>query len=318
MEEKERRKPLKNILGDKMNRGIYSLFLIVILCVGFVVTAQACTVTIDELALWAGGTIGTGTGVTISGSIASASGININNGSSLNSIYTQGSVWLGKSVTVTGDIVANGQVDTAKSAVITGSSSSYSNFVLPQLDYLQQTTAGTTSVYAAANSSQIITPGQYSSWSLSSSTTVTISSGTYSLSSFWIGSNSVVNVDTSAGDVILNVAGSFSAASGVSFVTSGSGNLYINVFNSDAWLDNNVSLTGVLKVFGGGLSTGTSVDLIGSFYATGNIYLGNDSQVTYVSQVIIPEPASLVLFAAVSLIFILKARRPTNTSAAVS
>jgi len=301
-----------------MNKFKYSLITILVLSVCLALSAQACTITIDELALWSGGSITTGNNVTVTGTMASASGVSLNSGSSVGSIYTLGGIWLGNGVTVSGDAVAKGTVTTAKSAVITGSSSGNTSFTLPGLDYLTQTAIGTTSIYAAANSSTTLSPGTYSSWSLSNGTTINLSSGSYSLSSLWIGSSSVVNIDTSAGDVILNVVGSFSVSSGVTFVTSGSGTLYINVFNSSVWLDNSVSLTGVISVFGGGLSTGSSVSLTGSVYATGNIYLGNDTSVTYVAFTNIPEPASLIMFGAAGFILTVRSRRAsTNTSSAV-
>ncbi len=300
-----------------MFQGKYSLA-IYITCV-VALAANACTVTMDELAIWSGGSIGTGSDVTITGPIASATGININKSSYVSSIYTAGSIWLGDKVTVSGEAIANKGIDKSKTAVITGYSNGNAGFQLPKLDYLTQNAIGTTSVYVASSSSTILKPGDYSSWSLGSKTTINLSAGSYNLSSFWVGSGSVVNVDTSAGDVVLNVAGEFSVSSGVTFVSSGSGALRVNVFNSNAWFDSKSSLKGIVSVFGGGLSTGSSVDLVGNIYATGNVYLGNDTNVTYASFTNIPEPASLVIFATMGMVLVVRGRgrgaKGTSTAA---
>jgi len=300
-----------------VNNFKHNLVAAICLMTSLIVTTQANTITIDELALWAGGSIGVGSGVTVSGPMASALGVNANSNSSLSSIYTQGNVWLGKGVIVNGDVVANGSIQTSKNTVITGSSNSFSNFVLPQLDTLQQTVVGTTPIYTAPNATKTLLPGEYSSLSLSNDTQLNLSSGIYSVSSFWMGSGGTVNVDTSAGDVILNVVGSFTAGSSVKFITSGSGNLFVNVFNSDAWLDSRVDFTGVLSVFGGGLGTGTSVNLTGSVYTTGSMYLGNDTAVTYTHSTQIPEPASLAMFLTIGFIIWKVRQGSTDTSVSV-
>jgi hypothetical protein len=278
---------------------------VVVCCVAL--TANANTITLEELAIWSGGSIGTGSGVAIKGPAASAGGINLNKGTNVNSIYTTGSIWLGNDVLVSGDALANMGIYQSKTAVITGHSDGSAGFELPKLEYLAQNTIGTTSVYVKPNAAQTLKPGDYSSWSSGGSATINLSSGTYNLSSLWFGSGSIVYVDASAGDVVLNVAGSFSVGREVTFVSSGSGILRVNVFNSDVWFDNNSSLTGIVSVFGGGLSTGSSFGLVGSLYATGNVYLGNDSNVTY-SSFNIPEPASLVIFAAMGMTLVVRSR----------
>jgi cytoskeletal protein CcmA (bactofilin family) len=299
-----------------MIRGKYNLAAVIVLTVGLV-SAQACTVSIGELALWSGGSIGTGNNATITGTSASKIAINLNKGTSAGSIYTAGSIWLGNNVTVTGDATAKWGITKSKGTVITGSSSSFSDFSLPKLDILSRPSTGTNYIYAGSNSSKTLSPGEYSGWNFSNSTTVNLTSGSYNLSSFWAGNGSVVNIDTTSGDVVLNVVGNFSVGSGVKFVSSGSGTLRVNVFNSDAWLDNNVNIKGDIRVYGGGLTTGSSVNLTGSVYATGDIYLGNDSDVTYAStSTSIPEPSTIVLFTASAMVFIARRRGATNTSAA--
>lgn len=300
-----------------MKNLIYKFFAAAFYSVIFVLAANATTITIDELSLWSGGSIGIGSDVTVSGPMASALGINANSNSIMNSIYTQGNVWLGKSATVDGDAIANGFIYTSKHAEITGTKDSFSHFVLPQLETLQQSAIGTTSIYTPSNGIKTLLPGEYSSMSFGNDAKLNLSAGAYSASSFWMGSGGTVNVDTSAGDVILNVMGSFSSGSSVKFITTGSGNFFVNVFNSDAWLDSRSGFTGFLKVFNGGFGTGTSVDITGAVYATKDIYIGNDSDIKYAALTAIPEPASIAMFMFIGFI-IWKVRPEGSTNTSVS
>lgn len=300
---------IDTVLVEKvLNMFCRKILAVYVIIFGISLAAKANTITLEELAIWSGGSIGTGSGVTIAGPVASAGGINLNKGTNVNSIYTTGSIWLGNDVLVSGDAIANSGISQSKTAKITGYSDGSAGFELPKLEYLSQNAIGTTSVYVNSNAVETLKPGDYSSWGSGGSATINLSSGTYNLSSLWLGSGSIVYVDASAGDVVLNVAGSFGVGRDVTFVSSGSGILRINVFNSDVWFDNNSALTGIVSVFGGGLSTGSSFGLVGSLYATGNVYLGNDSKVTY-SSFNIPEPASLVIFAAMGMALVVRGRR---------
>jgi len=299
-----------------VKNSIYYFITVIFLSLVFAVASQADIITIDELALWAGGSIGVGSGVNVSGSIASAAGVNANNNSSLNSIYTQGNVWLGTGVTIEGDVVANGSIQTSKNTIISGSKNDFSNFILPPLATLQQSVIGTDSIYRPNNGIKTLLAGEYANLSFGNDTNLNLSAGTYSAASFWMGSGGTVNVDTSAGDVILNVMGSFSSGSSVKFITTGSGNFFVNVFNSDAWLDSRAEFTGFLKVFNGGFGSGTAVNLNGALYATGDIYFGNDSDVKYSAMNQIPEPASIGMFLFIG--FIIWKVRPDSTNTSVS
>ena len=271
----------------------HSLLILII----FALTVQATTININELSLWAGGTIGLGSYVNVGGTMASAGNISTGSGTSLASIYTQGNVWLGSNSYVSGNVLANGQVQTGYNVSIGGSSDDYGDFVLPQLDLLESGGIGTDNIYGAKNSTTTLSSGLYRDLSFDKNTTLNLSAGSYSLNNFWMNKNSVVNIDTSGGDVILNVSGGFSTGRDVSFTKSGSGNLYINVFGANVWLDNDVTLNAIVKVFGGNLGFGDSAQLAGQYYATGDIWLGSNSQIEYVSSQAIPEPASLAIFA---------------------
>lgn len=286
--------------------------------ISFALIAQADTINLDNLSLWAGGTIGLGNYVTIGGSIASGANISAGSGAQLDSIYTQSSVWLGSNSSVSGDIFANGGIQTGSNVIIDGTSNSFSNFILPALDSLEHGAIGTDNIYSSKNSTKTLLAGQYRDWNFDRNTTLNLSAGDYTLRDFWMNKDGVVNVDTSAGDVILNVVGQFSTGSEVSFIKTGSGNLYVNVFGHDIWLDDDVSMNAIVKVYGGNIGTDSSVKLSGSFYATGDVWLGSNTQLEYVSSPVnIPEPASLLL-SAMSFVFILKFRPKAATDTSVA
>jgi hypothetical protein len=352
---------------------VYSFVLLVALSV------QATTINVDELALWAGGTVGLGSGVTVNAAIASGGEISAGSRANLRSIYTENKIWLGNNATVNGTVLANKQAQAgsglnllgnwtgssvsigsnsnitgdigagtgkislgsntamfgdvlgnnsisigSKSTItgdvrpgigykiskpsnvtITGStqpgSFSFNTFDLPALDQLQQSTIGTDNIYGPRYSTTTLLPDEYRDWSFDKNNTLNLSAGAYSLKNFWVDRDSVVNVDTSAGDVILNIAGQFSTGTNVSFSKSGSGNLFINVFGHNVWLEDNVKLSAVLKVYGGDFGVDKSAQLAGRFYATGDIWLGRNTQLEYISSQVIPEPSTLVIFAVMGL-----------------
>jgi hypothetical protein len=279
--------------------------------------AQATTVNIGQLGLWAGGTIGLGDNVSVNAPIASGGSISAGSNMNLSSIYTESGVWIGNSSIINGNILANGQVQIGNNVLIGGSVTSFGDFTLPVFGLIEQTTIGTNDIYGVKNSTTTILAGSYKDFSFDKDATLNLSAGQYSLRNFRVNKNGIVNVDTSAGDVVLNVSGSFSASKDVSFINTGSGNFYINVFGHDVRLDDSVKLSAVLKVYGGSIGVDDSVQLAGRFYATGDIWLGNNSTLSYLSYtstVPIPEPASLVIFAIMSFYcLIAKSRRPRYT-----
>ncbi|MHB0945746.1 MAG: hypothetical protein ACYC3B_01065 [Sedimentisphaerales bacterium] len=290
-----------------------------LVCISLVVLAAAAgygsTIDIGSVGLWAGGTIGLGSEVSVNGIAASGGDFSASKNARLTSIYTEKSVWIDKGSVVSGDIIANGKIQ-ATGVKIGGSVSAFSDFTLPRLDILEKTAFGTEDIYGKSRSTTTLLAGDYKSLSFSRDTTLNLSSGEYNIQSFWMDRESTVNVDTSAGNVVLNIAGSFSTSRNVSFANTGSGSLQINIFGQDFWLGSGSSLSAVLKVFGGNIGTDGSVNLAGQMYATGNIWLGNDSQFTYAPAIAtaIPEPSTLAFLAAAGFYcFTAKGRHPKHT-----
>jgi hypothetical protein len=288
------------------------------LCVWLVLFAgaavQSSTIDIGDVGLWAGGTISMGSGVSVSGIAASGGGFSANSGANLGSIYTEKDVWIGGNSMVSGDITAGGSISVS-GVKISGTVSQFSNFTLPKLDTLEKTTFGTEDVYGKNNSVTKLLAGDYKDLSFGKNTTLNLFAGKYNFQSFWMDRDSTVNIDTSAGNVVLNLAGGFSTSRNVKFSNTGSGSLQINIFGKDFWLGSGSSLSATLKVFGGNISTESSASLYGQAYATGNIWLGDRSQVEYHSFAgEIPEPSTLAFLAVAGIYgFIVKGRGPKHT-----
>lgn len=292
----------------KIKYSFVCVLLVVLAAVG-----QGSTIDISSVGLWAGGTIELGSNVSASGIAASGGGFSASGGAALDSIYTEKNVWIGSGSAVSGDIIANSEIY-ASGVKVGGSVNQFSDFVLPELDILEKNTFGTDDIYGKNNSTTTLSAGDYKSLSFGRDTTLNLSSGEYNIQSFWMDRESTVNVDTSAGNVVLNIAGGFSTSKNVSFVNTGSGSLQINIFGQDFWLGRGSSLSAVLKVFGGNIGADSSVNLSGQLYATGNIWLGDYSQFSYTPAAEIPEPSTLAFLAAAGFYcFTSKYRHPKHT-----
>jgi cytoskeletal protein CcmA (bactofilin family) len=261
---------------------------------------------------WTGRSVSIGTNANITGDIgAAADNISLgNNASIMGDVLGNRNIQIGNNSTITGDVRPGSgyHISAGRNVSISGStqpdSFSFDTFDLSQLDQLQQSAIGTENINGTKNSITTLMPDEYRDWSFGKNTTLNLSAGQYSLKNFWMDKSSVVNIDTSAGDVTLNVVGQFSTGNGVSFLKSGSGNVFINVFGHNVWLEDNVKLSAVFKVYGGNFGADKSAQLAGRYYATGNISVGNNSQVQYISTALpVPEPSTLVIFTVMGLLF---------------
>jgi predicted acyltransferase (DUF342 family) len=168
--------------------------------------------------------------------------------------------------------------------------------------------AGSESFWVPRNDSLSLDAGSYGSVQLDRNTSLSLSAGTYDIGGFWMNRDSVVQVDTTLGDVILNVQGTFGTGRDVRFVTTGPGALTVNVFGHDAYLGRRNELTGQVNVLGGGFGTDRNSLLTGRFFATGDMSLGSGTVVNYSSQAI-PEPAMIAVLLTGGSILLRRRRR---------
>jgi hypothetical protein len=259
---------------------------------------------------FAGKGVSIGTSAIIYGDVQSRqNSISLSNNSAIyGNVLGNGNIWLGNNSTVQGDARPGigKNLSRGNNVVITGStqpgSFTFDTFTLPALNEFEQRAFGTVNISAARGSTTNLLPGSYRNWSIDKDSTLNLAAGDYVLREFWINKNSRVSVNTSAGDVTLYVNGDFSTGSDVAFEISGTGRLFINVFDHDVWLDDNVSLSAAVNVFGGDFGTDSGARLTGSFFATDDVWLGSNSQLVFQPFITpIPEPGSIAVFAATGL-----------------
>ena len=210
-----------------------------------------------------------------------------------------GTLTLGRRTTVTGS---------TEPGVVTADT-----FVPPSMgDRPNAGEVGSLEIRPGDGATTVLDPGAYSDVVLGANSTLGLSAGTYTMQSFSIGDGGTVNVDTSAGNVVLNVQGSFDAGGAVRFTTIGTGGLLINVFDNDLSLGDNALVDATVRVWGGSFATGAQSALTGSYHATGNVSLGSGSS-AQLGGVPVPEPAALPLIAlGTSLVLYRRKRRLTG------
>jgi predicted acyltransferase (DUF342 family) len=282
---------------------------------------EASPIGVDSLALYSGKSMSFGRDVSIAGPVAAARSISLGGGDSTGNLYSGGSVYLGNSSNVKGDIWGNGNISINSKSVVAGDITTQGKYwknksakvtgevilgkdarllVLPSMDVApDKGSLGSTKIWKGRNTTTNLDAGNYNTVGFDRSATLNLSAGTYTMKSFSMGRDGAVNIDTSMGDVILNVHSGFSVGRDVTFNTQGNGELFLNVFGKNVWLDNNTKMDATVRVYGGKFSTGNDVELTGSFHASNNIYLGQGSQVSYApaGSSAVPEPATVALLA---------------------
>ena len=288
---------------------------------------------IDTLALYSGKSLSLGKSASITGSVAGVNSVSLSTSAGAGDIYSGGTVYLGNSSNATANIWANGKVSLDGKSRVEGNVTTQGKYwkdkkatvagqvtlggdaellVLPSMDTAPGSgTLGATSIWEGHNSTTDLASGSYNTVGFGHNATLNLSAGTYTMKSFWMDKEGSVNVDTSLGDVILNVHRGFSVGRDVTFNTLGDGDLFVNVFDKDVWLDNNAKMDATVRVFKGKFATGKDVALTGTFHASDNISLGQGSQVTYggAGGSAVPEPATIALLACGGAMCILRKYR---------
>ncbi len=248
--------------------------------------ALGSPVDISEVALYSGGSIDLGNGVSIDGPIMAEGDISVGNNSQLNDVYGGSSVDLGQNTT---------------SATVM----EYLSNLATMGNTPQHENIGNQDISGDENSTTTLDSGRYKSLSFAKNVTLNLSAGTYTVEKLDIDEDSVVNIDTSAGDVVLDIVGSFSSKRNVSFQKTGDGNFEINIFDGDFLLERDSELDAVVRVYGGTITTGREVQLAGSIWATGDVNIGALSSFTFRATEV-PEPGMLVLVGSGGFFFLLK------------
>jgi len=194
-------------------------------------------------------------------------------------------------------VASEGAIVFGSNVTVTGEVGEY----LPPLDPAwipEPGTPGGQDVSLSRDESLALSVGAYNDWSLERAATLNLSAGCYVLNNLQMARDSVIDIDTSAGDVTVNVVGSLLTEPYVVFQKSGAGYFILNVFGGDATFGRNNQMTGTLRVCNGSLSVGRDAQLTGHYFATEGIDIGNNSLVTLGTGAPVPEPAVLWLLCA--------------------
>ena len=204
-------------------------------------------------------------------------------------------------------------------AVVTGSTDP-ANHVLPSFDLPDMPAEpstpdfGSSNVYASAETVVDLDPGQYKALSLERDCELNLASGEYTFESFWVDRRTIVNVDTSGGDVIINVHEGFDTGQYVQFNPTGEGKVIINVFGTGGIsLDKYNVMRATVRAWQGDFEAGEQTDFRGTIMAKDKIYVAEDSNMVYSRGVngyfIMPEPATMVLLVSGAGLVLTRRRR---------
>ena len=287
------------------------------------VAAEVITTDTDFLALYAGKSIRVGKNSSIYGDIAARKSISTGKGVSLNSIFSEDYIWLDQKNTVRGTVLANKSAKAGKGldflgaswsgkklpkgakGTVTGSVDTFDLSALPETP--DKSSYGSQNISKGANTVTTLEAGAYKLINLRGKhATLNLYAGEYTIRKFRIANNGTVNIDTSEGDVILDVHKNFSTGNDVTFITSGNGEFTINLYDNDIQLGHNNAITGYLKAWDGNFRADHDLDLAGAIWASNSISLAENSAIYFQ---VIPEPATVALIITGGSLMILRHRR---------
>ncbi|MBN1436242.1 MAG: hypothetical protein JW936_04140 [Sedimentisphaerales bacterium] len=250
----------------------------------------------ESYSLLTSGETSIGNNVTINGLAGFDGNIYAGNGTAFgDSVFTSGTFGGENNLTIAGDLVygqqswINPKITVGGSIVGPTNSWTTVSFTNPGL-----TTSGTDSLWYENKSSNTLTAGDYGSLSTGNQANIYVSAGTYNFGSVWLGNNTNIIADTSAGNVIINAVGSFSTGQNVSISYVGSGGVMVQSGN-DLSLGESNEIAANIRSFGS-MNVGNNNVINGRVFARGQTWIGNNSHIAGVgSSVGVPEPATLLM-----------------------
>lgn len=251
---------------------------------------------------WTGKSAYMGTGAKVSGDIIAGAGdINLDKNAVISgNLNGNANIWIGNYGQVSGDASPGlkGSLSKGKKVSIGGSTSpSYADYDTVALDSMGPAPVihdyGTKDVHGGNKAVVDLSAGEYKDLNVwGTGAKLNLSSGTYTLRDFWLGNQSVVNVDTTKGDVVLDIHKNFGVGNDVKFNVIGDGGLTLNVFD-DVNLGKNVDLAAQLRAWEGNVNAGDNLAFLGTIQAAGGVSIGPGGVVNYYNHT--PEPATLTL-----------------------
>lgn len=216
------------------------------------------------------------------GNVSTGKGISV--GGDMNA---GGDIWVNKNSTIAGDASPGiGHTISTGSNVSIGGSTTPSNptpdtVVVPSIPTPSgPMTPGTQGIWVGNNGSMTLAVGDYANVSTGVNVELALAAGTYNLASLWMGSGGLMTIDTTLGDVIINVLNNFGAGSNMEFAILGPGELFINVFEGDMGFGQDLTIDATLLVYEGSFYADDNANITGSIAAQ-NISIDQGSSFVY-------------------------------------
>ncbi len=257
---------------------------------------------VDDFAVYSGGSFSTARNVQIGGSLGSLGSAWIDRDVNIDgSVVALGGLGIDRDVNIEGNIDYRGSYWANAAATIGGSVTD--NATPADWDAMTLTNPGLNtssrqSLWFSRSSNESLSAGDYGSLSADRNVTLSLSAGEYNFSSLWLGRDSKLSVDTSAGDVMINVVGSWSTDRGFAVENTGSGRVLIQTGRSLS-LDRDNFIEAQLTSFGSAsIDRDTTID--GTLHAKGNVWLDQGVSVSGAGRVSspvsqVPEPTTVAI-----------------------
>jgi hypothetical protein len=253
---------------------------------------------------WTGLSVGLDRDAFVGGDITAATGqISLSRNADVGgSVGGNAGIWIDRDSSVAGDVSPGPgrSLSTGRNVSIGGSReagpTAFDTLAPPAApDRPTSAGPGSEGIWRGRGENLSLDPGEYASVGFGPDASLSLSAGDYTMSSFWMDRDGVVTVDTTGGDVTLDVLGGFSTGRNVTFDKVGDGQFRVNVLDGPFWLARESKFEGLVSVWGGDLGADADVELEGAFYATGNIDLGSGANVIGAPGAAVPEPAAASL-----------------------
>jgi hypothetical protein len=251
---------------------------------------------------WTGKSVYMGRGANVTGDILAGDGdINLDRNAVVNgNVNGNANIWIDSFGEISGDASPGlkGNLSTGKKVSIGGSTepayADYDTVRLASMGPAPDIHAYGKKNISGGNKDVVnLTAGDYRSISMwGTDTELNLSAGTYTLMDLWVGNRGTINVDTSLGDVVLDVHKLFSVGNDVTINLIGEGDLILNAFD-DVNLGKNVDMTAQVLAWNGDVISGDNLNFTGTIQAAGGVSIGSGGVITYSGHV--PEPATLAL-----------------------
>jgi hypothetical protein len=220
------------------------------------------------------------------GGATTSVGVTVGLGSKVGNILSQGSVTLHSNAAVNGSIQTGGTVSQHTGVVVTGSITQNRSVSVDSSIQISVTfPSGTQSITLQPGTSQTLAPGSYGNVFVNSGATLSLSAGTYTMTSLDVEAQATLSLDESAGPVIIYIQNTL-VYTGTEAQTGGNGNVFLGIFGSQS-VELEVPFSGTIVAPNAKLelTSTTTGGLAGAFFGN-TVELSPNSTVTGIGAVI--------------------------------